>query len=148
MKTIPLLVLTTSKLRTLIRKYTKEIGSSVKLHSALSIPKYAQKRPYFSRIRKITKISKNKYICQVSYKNYKTKGYTSYGESCFMEEEYHEDDNYDPLRNAHSLFKTINLLIEHDIGTHPIIYPYKLVVKNKNKQISYNIYLSDFITGE
>lgn len=140
MKTIELVVFTIPQLRTFIRKHTKKVGDYIELHSCCNTPIYATTNYNYTRIRKITRKIKNKYSCKVSYRNYNSKKYTTYESSCFMEE-YQQDFG---TITEHSLLKTINYLIEHDKAED--IHPYRIVIKQNNKEKSYNIFVKDFIS--
>lgn len=142
MKTIQLVVFTIPQLRTFIRKHTKEVGDYIELHSCCNTPIYATTNYNYTRIRKITREIKNRYSCQVSYRNYNSKKYTNYETSCFM----HSCDDFGVSILKHSLLRTIKYLIEHDKDEN--IHPYKIVVKQNNTKKSYNIFLKDFIDRE
>ena len=113
--------LTLAQLTTLVRKNTKKVGSYVEIYSGPLCYKTRDLRG--SRVRKITRVKKDQYSCEVKYvHNQKKLRFTPYDTSCFMQE-YGEND-------FHSLRKTLKLLYEHD-RYESQLYPYRIKINNR-----------------
>lgn len=136
-KKLEVTYLTLSQLTTLIRKNTKKVGSYIELYSGPL--HYNRKSILGSRVRKIKRVSNDKYSCSVKYthNNKKRTTFTSYDTSCFMKQ---YSDNYRACDIVHSLKKTMYYLYDHDICDGQL-YPFRIKIKNK----TYQIFVKEFM---